>query len=147
MLPKNSFSFVFRGSSRKPGVPLQSQQPTNGNSLIGGSSSLGHSRTNMKLHSQSQQLQVFSKDFHPSFGITFGGFFQGLWKNSLWVHFKCILLHSSITVVEPYQLLCYWSNFSKLLLADWFKVWLQDYDFHSAKRPMIKNFEQEKIEW
>jgi len=41
-----------RGSSRKPGVPLQSQQTTN--SLIGGSSSLGHSRTNMKLHSQSQ---------------------------------------------------------------------------------------------
>ena len=52
-----------------------------------------------------------------------------------------------ITVVEPYQLLCYWSNFSKLLLAGWFKIWPQRYDFHSAKQPMIWNFEREKIKW
>ena len=52
-----------------------------------------------------------------------------------------------ITVVEPYQLLCYWSNFSKLLLADWFKVRPRRYDFHSAKQPKIWNFEWEKRKW
>ena len=41
------------------------------------------------------------------------------------------------TVVEPYQLLCYWSNFSKLLLAGWFEVWPQRIDFHFSKQPMI----------
>ena len=55
-------------------------------------------------------------------------------------------IHSGyITVVEPYQLLCYRSNFSKLLLAGWFKIRLQCYDFHSAKQPMILNFGQEKL--
>ena len=42
-----------------------------------------------------------------------------------------------ITVVEPYQLLCYGSNFSKLHLAGWFEVPPRSYDFHSAKQPMI----------
>ena len=39
-----------------------------------------------------------------------------------------------VTIVEPYQLLCYWSNFSKLLLAGWFEIQPQ---FHSAKLLMI----------
>ena len=52
-----------------------------------------------------------------------------------------------ITVVEPYQLLCYWSNFSKLLLAVWFEVRPQRYEFHSAKQSMIQSFEREKIKW
>ena len=38
-----------------------------------------------------------------------------------------------ITVVELYQLLCYWSNFSKLLLVGWFEVLPQRYDFHCTK--------------
>ena len=41
----------------KPGGPLQSQQITNGNSLIGGSS-LGHGRTNIRLQPHSQHHQV-----------------------------------------------------------------------------------------
>ena len=49
----------------------------------------------------------------------------------------CYAHSGYITVVEPYQLLCYWSNFSKLLLAGWFEVRLRSYNFHSAKQPMI----------
>ena len=41
------------------------------------------------------------------------------------------------TVVEPYQLLCYWSNFEKLLPAGWFVFRSWRYDFHTAKQLMI----------
>ena len=51
------------------------------------------------------------------------------------IHWLC---HSGyITVMEPYQLLCYGSNFSKLLLAGWFEIWPRNFDFHSAKQPTI----------
>ena len=42
-----------------------------------------------------------------------------------------------IKVVEPYQLLGYGSNFSKLLLAGWFEIRPERYLFHSANRSMI----------
>ena len=68
-----------------------------------------------------------------------------VWTQLLWTNIgkpiKCsseARWHSGyITVVEPYQLLCYWSNFSKMLLASWFEIQPQRYDFHSAKQPMI----------
>ena len=34
---------------------------------------------------------------------------------------------------------------SKLLLAGWFEVRPQHYNFHSAKQPIIQNLEQEKL--
>ena len=45
------------------------------------------------------------------------------------------LPHSGyITVVEPYQISCYGSNFSKLLLAVWFEIPPGLYHFHFSKK-------------
>ena len=50
---------------------------------------------------------------------------------------KSVGLVSLLQLVVSYKRLCYWSNFSKLLLAGWFEIRPGLYLFHSNKRPMI----------
>ena len=81
---------------------------------------------------QKLQMKIVSKLYRNTFFL--GMYFSIDIKNDL-AQGKD---HSGyITVVEPYQRLCYRSNFSKLLLAGWFEIWLGCYLFHSAKWPII----------
>ena len=51
---------------------------------------------------------------HPSLETHFGSFCQVMWKNTLWVHFRCILLHSrTFTVILNWGILKKNGNWKK----------------------------------